>query len=539
MDGWTRRELRAALAPQDAADLDLATTSDAELLLRAYLTWGEDCPRRVLGDFAFAIWDGRQRTLFCARDPFGLKLLYYAQVGGRLVVSNTLNCIRQHPLVSNRLNERALGDFLLFRVNQDLDTTVFADVQRVPGGHTLQARDALVRVRPYHRAPMRDTVRYRRASEYVDHFRSVMDRAVADRLRTNKMMILMTGGMDSTTIAATALDAAAGMSRPLDLLALTGVFGRLMPGDQEGHYAGVVAAALGLPIEHIAVESLPLYESWRRPDLQTPEPSYYLFSLKAFGAHYPLDPRRRVVLFGHGSDLAFQTFRPGVVQLLTALSPAAAGLDLAHSIHPVGHLPPLGLGLRRRLNGLHRRPPRGVDFPAWVKGDFARRLNLRDRWEQALASPVTTTHTMHYGTYDEFRSPSEATIHEWWDPSGSGLPLEAWYPYMDPRVLDYLLSLPVVPWCDNKGLLRVAMRGRLPQAVLKRPKTPQPPAALSGLMARQADMRRLLMTMSELTPYVDMDKVMSAAPPVPLTSWLHFPVPVALLNVGYWLRSVT
>src|ERR1051325_888452 len=61
------------------------TPNDAELILFAYEAWGEDCVKHLIGDFAFAIWDSRHRRLFCARDHFGVKQFYYAQVGGAFI----------------------------------------------------------------------------------------------------------------------------------------------------------------------------------------------------------------------------------------------------------------------------------------------------------------------------------------------------------------------------------------------------------------------------------------------------------------------
>ena len=108
------------------------TATDAALILHAYQVWGEACLAHLIGDFAFVIWDGRRRTLFCARDHFGVKPFYYARVANSLILSNTLNCIRQHPAVSDALNDLAIADFLLFDVNLEPGTTAFADVQRVP-----------------------------------------------------------------------------------------------------------------------------------------------------------------------------------------------------------------------------------------------------------------------------------------------------------------------------------------------------------------------------------------------------------------------
>ena len=60
--------------------------TDIELILRAYLRWGDDCVQHLLGDFAFGIWDDRTGRLFCARDQMGVKLFYYSQVSNYLVI---------------------------------------------------------------------------------------------------------------------------------------------------------------------------------------------------------------------------------------------------------------------------------------------------------------------------------------------------------------------------------------------------------------------------------------------------------------------
>src|ERR1051325_9349362 len=86
------------------------TPNDAELILFAYEAWGEDCVKHLIGDFAFAIWDSHQRRLFCARDHFGIKPFFYAHVDNTFVFSNTLNCVRLHPKVSDELNEIAIGE---------------------------------------------------------------------------------------------------------------------------------------------------------------------------------------------------------------------------------------------------------------------------------------------------------------------------------------------------------------------------------------------------------------------------------------------
>src|SRR6266446_4668229 len=90
---------------------------------------GSPVDRHLLGEMTASI-------AFCARDHLGVKPLFYAHLGQKLIFSNTLDCIRQHPAVSDRLNDLAIADFMLFDLNHDLATTSFADIQRVPPAHS-------------------------------------------------------------------------------------------------------------------------------------------------------------------------------------------------------------------------------------------------------------------------------------------------------------------------------------------------------------------------------------------------------------------
>src|SRR3977135_2286885 len=111
---------------------DLRTASSAELILHAYAAWGETCLDHLLGDFSFVIWDARQKQVFGARDHLGLMPFYYAKVGRCLLVSNSLDCIRQIPIVPDALNEQAIGDYLIAGMNFNPDTTFFAGIQKLP-----------------------------------------------------------------------------------------------------------------------------------------------------------------------------------------------------------------------------------------------------------------------------------------------------------------------------------------------------------------------------------------------------------------------
>ena len=123
-----------------------------------------------------------------------------------VIFSNTLDCVRLHPEISKELNESAIADFLLFGLNCDEATTTFRDIRRLPPAHLLSVSGDGIRLERYWHVPTDGRIRYHRPDEYVEHFQSVMHAAVADRLRITRAGIWLSGGMDSSSIAATARD---------------------------------------------------------------------------------------------------------------------------------------------------------------------------------------------------------------------------------------------------------------------------------------------------------------------------------------------
>lgn len=277
------------------------TVTDPELILHAYHAWGEACVERLLGDFAFAVWDAPRRRLFCARDHFGVKPFYYAHLADCFTFSNTLNCVRQHPSVSARLNEQAIGDFLLFALNQDLATTAFADIQRLPPGHYLTWADGNLRVSRYWQLPIEPRLQYRRREEYVEQFMELLETAVSDRLRVNRVAVSMSGGLDSTAVAAVAKRLLARQFSTFGIEAQCVVYDRLFP-DQERHFAGLAAEGLGIPLHFLAGDDYAPYLRWESRELNQPEPVHNPLLALVNDSLTALAAYSRVELTGYDGD---------------------------------------------------------------------------------------------------------------------------------------------------------------------------------------------------------------------------------------------
>lgn len=439
--------------------------NDAQLILHAYHAWGEGCAGHLLGDFAFAIWDTRERRLFCARDHFGVKPFYYARSEGRFAFSNTLNCLRLAAGVSDRLNEQFIADLLLLSFNQDPSTTAFADVRRLPPAHALVVSEREFRLRRYWSLPNEEPLRYASSDQYAEHFRNLLGQAVQDRLRAPSAAVLMSGGLDSCSVAAVAKHAPAAGGG--SLRAVTLVSRSLLP-DSERHFAGLAAHALGIPVEFLDVDRFGLYAEWDR--LALPEPVHEPFlaiqqeQLRCAAGH------ARVLLTGQGGDPVFSTSVTHYARLLLRRRQFGRLLaDFARFARAEGRLS--RLYLRTRIGVLRSRNQPPPALPAWLHPDFSARLRLDERRALLQPSPPAKD-ALRPSAVESLQSPLWAYQFELCDPGVTRIPLECRHPYFDLRVLAFLLRLPPVPWCTDKELVRVAMRGMLPDEVRLRRKSP-------------------------------------------------------------------
>jgi asparagine synthase (glutamine-hydrolysing) len=179
---------------------------DGELILRAYLKWGEECPKQLLGDFAFAIWDEQEQMLFCARDQMGMRQLIYAhRPGEAFIFASEPGSVIRHPAVPTDRNEARIADFLFGLEDVDLTSTFYRHVHRLPPAHALSVTRDRLRIERYWTLTMPAMLRLSSDAEYAEAFREVLTGAVESRLRSNKPVgAMLSGGMDSTTVAALA-----------------------------------------------------------------------------------------------------------------------------------------------------------------------------------------------------------------------------------------------------------------------------------------------------------------------------------------------
>jgi asparagine synthase (glutamine-hydrolysing) len=195
-----RQELIAALDLSGPAD----EITDPEIILRAYQQWGERCVDHLLGDFAFALWDGRERRLLCARDHLGVRPFVYYCPDGAFVFGSQAAAILAVPGVPRRLNDEFIARFIAGTLD-DPAIMAYHGLLRLPAAHALAVGPEGVRLWRYWSLDAGREVRLGSDSEYEDAFRAIFSAAVECRLRTSAPVgSALSGGLDSSSIACTA-----------------------------------------------------------------------------------------------------------------------------------------------------------------------------------------------------------------------------------------------------------------------------------------------------------------------------------------------
>ena len=125
------------------------TDSDTEVLLYGYEKWGTDLPNHLRGMFAFALYDIKEKTLFCARDPFGIKPFYYYENDGSFLFASEIKAFLDHPKFEKKFNEKLLPAYLSFSFTPTTET-FFEGVKRLDAGCTLIYQNDEVKINRYY-----------------------------------------------------------------------------------------------------------------------------------------------------------------------------------------------------------------------------------------------------------------------------------------------------------------------------------------------------------------------------------------------------
>lgn len=445
--------------------------SDGRIVLAAYARWRDRCLDHVRGDFCFVLWDQTHARLFCGRDQLGVRALYYAKFGNSWILSDCLELVAAQTAVDNDLDDFWIADFLSFGYCKDPERTIYKQVKRLPGAHFLSVSSRGHVVQRYWALENRDPIYYPHARTYVEQFHEIVGRAIKDRLPNGRVGVSMSGGLDSTSLAAIALAATGDASK---IIAYTCHFEYLMQ-DREKHFSSLVARKLGIPHALQAVDEALYDPYWYNRELRTPEPTLAIVDAvpkRIIAAE--MAKLANVWFWGEGPDNALQfEWQPYLrwlfqrrdwPHLVTAMVDYLLSKRLTEWGSTVGNS-------LTRLCAANRTDTTNQSL-LWFNETFLKEHRLVERTCR-INEPAEDKHPWHPAAVASFTDSAWwSTFFDEFDPMVSGAPLTFRHPYLDLRVLTFLLTVPPIPWARRKRLIRGAMQGCLPKQVLSRDKAP-------------------------------------------------------------------
>jgi asparagine synthase (glutamine-hydrolysing) len=512
---YNYRDLAAVLA---SAGHTFKTRSDTETILHAYEEYGDGCVDHLRGMFGFAIWDRAKRRLLLARDRLGVKPVYYYRSGRFLAFASEIKSLLEIPSVPREVDPEALDLYLSLRYVPG-PRTMFKNIFRLQPGHVLVADDGGVRITKYWDIDYPDPEP--RTPEYLlERFRELLEESVRMRLEAEVPLgVFLSGGLDSSAILAT-MSKIAGGDRVKTFSVGYEASGAEEESANEFEYARLAADAFAsehheyrLDARNFA-DSVPGLVRYLDEPLADPSCIPLYFISKLAREHIT------VVLSGEGADEILAGY--GIYSKMLALDRIYKGAGPLGRLAPwIARLTPseklrhyvrmCGQPLETRYRGVSR----GFSAESKLRLVGGDRMKQSDERLQEVfggyfqaAAKASPLDQMLYVDAKVWL-PDDLLIKADKMTMANGLELRV--PFLDHKMVEFAATLPNASKIHGKGgktLLRSAMRGVLPDAIIDRPKKgfPIPIASWLRTSLRQFTRDHLLARDSACSRYVDRDE---------------------------------
>ena len=530
-------------------DLEIQTrvTPDSEIVLAAFDRWGEDCFSRFVGDWALALWSDVDRVLYLARDHAGTRTLYYEIAQGRVRWSTYVDTFLVES-TQCAIDDAYAACYLAGQPAGDL--TPFEGIRAVPPAHLIRI-DGRKISRKNHWNPWKSTdeICYRSDDEYGEHFLSLFKESVRRRSNSAEPVVAqLSGGMDSSSIVCVSdllrRDSGAGPEYLIDTISF---FDDSEPGWDERPYFSAVERARGKEGMHFEAsfrdrtfEPLPAsagFYAWPDADSGSLRQEDALSRLLA-------SKGTRVVLSGLGGDELLGGVPTGTPELADLLVRGRFGTlcTLAFRWCLPTRRPLLeeligaGKATWTAYFGLGRN---SVPAPDWISGQLREILQARKPARPGIAERSQLL-------------PSQIFACEAWHSILDSLPhlrpghlcrYEFRYPYLDRDLVDFLFAIPrsqLIRPGRRRFLMRNAMKGIVPDAVLERPRKALVERSPMVALRRNQQRLRALFQAPQISQmsFVDVSQVTAALERVFVSNTAtEWPLLLRLINLEIWLRG--
>ena len=463
--------------------------TDPGIVMAAYLKWGVGFLKRIVGDFALSLWDPRQQMLFLARDPFGIRPLFYGLSSTSVFWSSYLGAILDTGCTRLEIDDDYIAGFLT--TFPEASKTPFKGIDAVPAGHVISITNTRCDKQRFWTLDPDHEIRYKTDAEYEEHFSHLLRESVSCRLRADAPVWLeLSGGFDSTAIIGVAdqLLHEGKVNAPVETVSY--VYREARTAD-ESRFIRCVEESRGRAGHHLYEDDGPCLSQLVNPFFVGAPTYHHAFAARQSRLRELLRTTgSRVLLTGVGGDeLLTANENPDIIlaDQIARFRPLSLHRCLASwsKASRTPYLKLLGSGtvllLPRRMQKSLRSRAR---IPYWFDLEFTNRFNLRERMLGAgdvFGFELPSQRDSSAAILSVVRGLAAAHLREWTD-------LDITHPFLHAPLVEFLQAVPIEQKLrpgESRSLMRRALGTLLPEAVRNRRGKQGPDEAFCRALRRE------------------------------------------------------
>jgi asparagine synthase (glutamine-hydrolysing) len=467
-------DLRSALLAEGHV---FRTRSDTETVIHAYEEWGMGCFARLNGMFGLALWDRRSQELILARDPFGIKPLYYADYQGRLVFGSEIKAILADPEIPREVDPAALDQFLAFSFVPS-PRTMFMSINKVPPGYAMRVSAGGVTLGKFYESRL--ATQDKSSAAWLEELRDQIEAAVKRQMVADVPVgVMLSGGIDSATVA-TLMREISGQPVHSFTVGFAGDFQ-----ENELVQARRSAELIGTTHHEAVISADEFIEFLPKSVWHLEEPVANPSSLPFYWICRLAREHVKVVLTGQGADEPFAGYGRHLGEYYGRWYRGIPGPVRKRLLTPLVDALPRNEQLKRAVHSLDIRDPlsRLTQIYSICDADLRQRLYKPGAGLQSQASLERIVRDWHHEaqhldslnqmTYVDARFSLADNLLMYGDKMSMAVSLEARVPFLDLDLMAFVESMPArykIRGWTQKYLLKKAVAKWLPPEIVHRKK---------------------------------------------------------------------
>ena len=463
----------------------LSEVGDSEFILGAYKKWGKECPKHLLGDFSFAIWDEKKQQLFCARDHVGVKQFYYHLSDELFLFGNDLKGLTKYPDISQTINDEAVANYIVNHQLLSNTITFFETFKKLPPAHTLIVTKTTIEEKCYWRLEDTPKVKLPNAEAYAKKLRELLKEAVYARMRSDYLITShLSGGLDSSSIAV--LAARKLKEKGEKLLAFNWLHEPGEGDDPEHHEwanSKMIAEAEGIDHHYVTLTAEDIYKYMSERDIAYGETATFWYEYPVREATQKRGSRTILSGWGgdelvsyHGQSFYSDLFVHGkFLKLFKELNvKVKKKTNIKHILSILYHYLLMPLLPRSLYCKMPKVTCSEASF-SFVKKEFMDVVKKeRNRSRVLTRQPQKTIrdHMLAYWKNGHIQSRIES-----WERASVSNHLEYAYPLLDKRILEFAVSVPAEYFINSgngRYIFYLVVKEYLPKKILSVQKVYEP-----------------------------------------------------------------